>query len=479
MKKNVTHNEKGYVLVGVLFILTLSLIIAAGMLNSSATNAKTRALVTTQADYYYEAEETLNRVTAWLQSNSKNIVNAFSSANFNNNFDRGAPALGDNEGEFFGVPTMVKMKGSAHSVMLSNNPFFGQAAFPATTNIDSGAPFDAMAAFQSADLGRANARLILIWARQTDGAYEPIFRADVITGNNPDRGVHSYSYVYSTLVNLTGGVGFYGKTHLFLETPNNDCYSYQYTYNAGAWSRGAPRSNCPVASDAEINISSKVYGTAKTLLEDGIVLSPPGGSVSGEKCMGAGCHNYHLPALGNWDSYCPGNTTDVTISSDTTWPAGGCWRNVTINHKKTLNLTDTHNPYYIKYINFGGDQAHLDFGSLPQDQQVTLFVEQLNNNYHFNGNNMLNTHNAPHQVWINYLGSEKLYLDGTAAINAVIIAPYAIVDVRGNFNFYGGIQALTLDVGGHARINYDEALGYMPVLSDITYDLKKTSQRYR
>ena len=99
-----------------------------------------------------------------MQSNSKNIVTAFDSTNFDLNFSIGSPSVGDNEGVHFQVPTLVKMKGTNDSAMLSNNSFFGTSAFPTTTNIDTNASFDAVSEFQNADLGEANARIVLVWA---------------------------------------------------------------------------------------------------------------------------------------------------------------------------------------------------------------------------------------------------------------------------------------------------------------------------
>ena len=473
-------SERGYILLGVLVLLGLGLVLSAGMLYSAAANTKTRALVKTQADYYYRVEESLNKTVAWLQTNSKNIVTGFTAANFTANFDTGSPTLGDNEGEHFGVPTMVKMKNTNNSVMLSNNAFFGVSAFPATTNIDTGAAFDAAAVFQNADLGAANSRVILIWARPTDGNYEPIFRVDVVTGSNPDRGVHSFSYVYSTLVATEGPMGFYGRDFLTLQSPNNDCYSFQYVYNAAdsSWSRGAPRSNCPVGSDGAINISSDVYGTAKTTLADGVSLNPPGGNVSGTVCEGAGCHAYALPTYSPWDVYCPGVTTDASIETDTTFAVGGCWRDIHIDNQKTLTLSDTENPYYIRTLDFRANFAKFSVGSVPSDKKVTIYVESISNNA-INGNQFYNANNAPHQLEIRYLGDAALQLNGTADINAVIIAPNVGVTVNGNFNFYGGIMADRVTVLGHARINYDEALGGLPVLTDMNFALRKASQRYR
>ncbi|MCB0331087.1 MAG: hypothetical protein KDD70_15570 [Bdellovibrionales bacterium] len=188
--------ETGCALLVVMILLTLGMIIGAGMTDSAGSNTKTRALVKTRSEYYYQVEETLNKTAGWLQENSKYLVDAFTEANFDNNFDLGSPSLGSNEGEHFGVFSMVKMKGTDNSVMLSNNSFFGTPAFPSVEHIDTGASFDAVASFQNADLGLANARVILIWARETADNYEPIYRVDVVTGNNPDRGSRIFTLLW-------------------------------------------------------------------------------------------------------------------------------------------------------------------------------------------------------------------------------------------------------------------------------------------
>lgn len=169
----------------------------------------------------------------------------------------------------------------------------------------------------------------------------------------------------------------------------------------------------------------------------------------------------------------------MTISSNTTLPTGTCFRNITINNNRILTLSDFAHPYYIKSINFQGAQGNLAFGTIPTAEKVQIYVEQPENNYTLNGNRLINTVNAPHQVEIIYTGTSTLTLNGTSQISANIIAPFATVNVLGNFNFYGGIQALTLSVTGNARLFYDEALGGPPVVSDLHYALKKTGQRYR
>lgn len=477
------QEERGYVMVGVMILLALGLIVSAGMLNSSATNAKARALVTTQADYYYQVETTLNAVVGWLQQNSKNLVTGFDASHFGPNFDTGSPAVGDNEGQFFNVPTMVKMKGTNDSVILSNNPSFGTPAFPATTNIDTNAPFDAVSEFQNADLGQANARIVLVWARETAGNYEPIFRIDVMTGNNPDRGVHSFSYVYSTLQSSNNAMQFYGRDSLTLNNGNNECYSYSYTYDAGTstWSNGAPRSNCGVASDNTTDIGAKVHGNAYSLLDPGVNINGPSGDVSGNVCEGAGCHGYVLPVVNTYAGYCPTGGPSYNIKAsdpDLTLNTGGCYGSVQIANNKTVTLTDTSTPYYFSLLDFKANFAKIAFGNIPQGQKVTVYVDTVNND-HLNGNVWYNPNNAPHQVELFYIGTNNFKLNGTAALNMFFTAPNADVEVLGNFNYYGGIWAKSLTANGNARLWGDEEVAGVPSLNDIKFALRKTSQRYR
>jgi hypothetical protein len=480
MEHKPEKNEQGYVMLGVIVLLALSMLLSMGMLNSASTNAKTRHVVRTQADNYYEVEETLNNVVGWLQTNSKSLVTPFMAANFAGNFDVGQPVVGDNEGQFFDVPTMVKMTGTNDSVMLSNNEFFGDSAFPAATHLDTGAAFDAVTEFENANLGGANARIVLVWARETDGNYEPVFRVDVMTGNNPDRGVHSFSYVYSALTTSNNTMNFYGRDFLTLNTGNNDCVSHQFTYDAGtsSWDRGAPRANCGVASDQTVSIASQVSGSARSNIDPGLNIT---GAVSGATCEGAGCHGYALPVMGDWASYCAVNNGDLSVGADLPLPNGGCWRDVDIANRKTLYLEDTTAPYYFRLLDFKSNFAEVKFGPggiIPNGEKVTVYVETLNND-HINGNRFYNLDNAPHQVEIFYIGNTNLKLNGTADINAMITAPNAEIEILGNFNMYGGVWATSLTANGNARLFADESVAGVPVVSDMNFSLQKTSQRYR
>ena len=503
MEKQRTH-EQGSVLIGVLILLSLALLITAGMLDSAATHSKTRALVNTQSNYYYQVEETMNRVVAWLQKNSKNLVTAFNKDHFKDNFWLApTPVMGSNEGEFFGVPTVVKMASDhGKSVMLSNNSFFGQSSFPMSQNLDTHASFNPIASFQSTNFGKANARLLLVWARETNGDYEPIFRVDVVTGNNPDRGVHSYSYIYSHLVHAgvgsVGFSGFYGKNSVNFQTGNNNCFSYLYAYEApGSWRQGSPRANCLVYGDSGITVSSTINGSVKTLLSRGITYEQKGRS-TGTDCTGAGCHSYQLPDYNDWASHCPQSdvaTSDLVVNADQTLEVGqaahnsGCWRNVTVNGKvltlKTANevggsLSDI-KAYYFKDLNLVGNNAKIALENLESNKYVMIFTETMGNN-HINGNQYYNPRNAPHQLVLNWLSTADVILDGTASFNVFIVAPKANVRTLGNFIFYGGIAAKTLVFSGDDRPNADETgiqIPAAPVLTDMNYTLKKASQRYR
>lgn len=489
------RNERGYLLIGVMLLTFIALVLTAGMLQMSATNTKTRALVKTQAEYYYEAEETLNRAVAWLQANSKNLVGAFVAANFANNFDlRTAPATGANEGEFFKVPSMVAIKGGANSPMLSNNEFFGEAAFPATKNIDTGAAFDAVSAFRSADLGKANARAVVIWARATNGDYAPIFRVDAVTGNNPDRGAHTFTYVYSKLETSspTGGkdgIGFFTQTlPLTTKTGNNRCDSYAWTYTSGSgWSKGAPRANCIVASNSTISLEGRISGDALSNVSNGVSVNRPKGEVSGTICGSSGCHSHSISALSTWSDTCStASQGNKTITGIVQLGSGSqlsqqCWDTITIEPNATLVLTDTDNVYRFRQLLFqNNSNSKLQFPLIEPGKHVELFVDNLANGT-INGNQFVNTNNAPKTVKINITSDQEFKMNGTADINAHIFAPLSKVEHLGTFNYHGAIEASGFAVTGNGTFNYDEGINepLAPTVSDMKLSLKKASQRYR
>jgi hypothetical protein len=348
-----TSQEQGYILLSALIMMAVCLIVTAGMLQSATGTSSTRIVSEKNTKNFYDVERSINSVTAWLQSNSKNLVTAFSSANFSTNFDLGSPAAGVNEGTAFAVPTLIKMKGTNNAVQLTNSSYFGTSAFPNTTNIDTGAAFNAASAFSSANFGDGvSVRLLAVWALATDGHYQPIFRVDAVTGGeDPEHGVHGLNFIKSALLTSTTGVGYYASYGDFATgSPNNQCWSYQYTWNAGTstWSRGAARSNCIITSQDDISLRSAIHGNVYTNKANGVALN--GGSVSGTKCQGAGCVTYTLPVNPNWTTRCGAVApVDVTAAGTTNLAAGGtlatqCFRDITVGSNRTINFTTPNQP---------------------------------------------------------------------------------------------------------------------------------------
>ena len=419
--KKIIKNSKGHVLIGVFFMVALSLVTASGLLTSSSINIKTRATVNKQTDYYYDAETVLNNVVAWLQAHSKSLVYPFQPDQFAASFDLGAPAIGNNEGAFFNTPTLVKMKNSNNSVILSTDDDFGIPSFPSTQHISSGTSFDAVSEFRNADFGgNSNARVVLIWARFTDGHYEPIYRIDVITGNNPDRGVHSFSYVYTALAVSDMDGGFYGRDSFSTGSPNNNCSSYMYMHDGASWIRGAARGNCSVASNGPIKLKSVINGSAATLQENGIDYLPPSGSVvpPNNVCSGPGCHTISMPSFETWEDHCGGsNKGDLTVTStnyglnpsDST-PTEYCWRDITINPNRSmiLSTTDDISVYRIRNLDIANN-GRIFFPNLEPGKKITLYVENFNGGEVY-GKKGFNTKKVAHQLEVKIKGGGGIKL---------------------------------------------------------------------
>jgi type II secretory pathway pseudopilin PulG len=486
------QNEKGYVLLGVLVALAISLVITAGMLQSATGSLTTRIVVEKNAENFYDVERSINAVTAWLQSNSKNIVTAFNSTNFTNNFDLGTPSTGTNQGTTFSVPTLIKMKGTTNAVQLTNDSYFGTSAFPATTNIDTGAAFNAATEFASADFGSdVKVRLVAVWALNTNGHYQPIFRVDAITGGStPDRGVHGVNFIKSALVTGNAGDGYYASSGDFLtQTPNNTCWSYKYSWSGAAWSRGAARSNCIVTSSDMLNIGSAIHGSILTNNSSGINYGTHG-TVSGSVCEGPGCVAYTLPNHDSWTTRCgaiansaaydrAGTAAGLSIASGAAL-AQQCIRDITVASNRSVIFTTTNQPYYIRNLTLqNNSNSKMRFNTTGPGNKYTLYVDNFVGGS-INGNQLVGTNLAPHQLEIFLTQDGSLTLNGTASMNGVIVGrENHTIRHNGNFPFYGAYRSGTVEVLGNATLGYDEDLGSSPALSDINFTLYKASQRYR
>jgi hypothetical protein len=149
---------------------------------------------------------------------------------------------------------------------------------------------------------------------------------------------------------------------------------------------------------------------------------------------------------------------------------------VTIANNRVVTLTSTEYPYFIDTLNIA-NTGRLNFAPSNPTGTITLYVRTVVGD-RLNGNQLFNTNNKPYQLRLNYLGSNTLTLNGTAAMSSFIVAPYAPISVQGNFTFSGGIRATSLTFTGNGAIHYDES-GDITTLKDVTYSLRNTTQRYR
>ena len=102
-----------------------------------------------------------------------------------------------------------------------------------------------------------------------------------------------------------------------------------------------------------------------------------------------------------------------------------------------------------------------------------------NGNSHINGKKLVNGNSHPDQFEMYYTGANALTLNGNVNMSAVLYSPYAQVNVLGTFDYFGVLHALALDVGGTATLNEQEGVFSSTPPNDLTFKLKKTSQRYR
>lgn len=509
-----TEKQQGYVFLGVLVLLAVSAVVVATSLSLTSTDARTTLAQRIHSDNYYQAERSLNSALSWLRENSTSLALMFSRASFYQNFQRTSHSYGANEGSLFSVPTAIRLNGSSSSVFLTNDPNLGQMAFPdSTVDAASGAVFNPMASFADADFGSASVRITLVDAiahepakdfgspasgnpdPQTD--FSPIYRIDAMQG--ADVGAHVFGYVVGNLV-TDYGVGFFGRD---LVDFRQACDSY--ISNNGPYGGENRRPNCSVGSDNIIQIHEQeaIYGKASTT---GFFnnQNPYGGKVCadfepgcpnpGQTCTGPTCPVIGLPNYMDWSHYCPTNRGDVvvvkkdssgveideegyfslTVNSDDSQQK--CWNSVVIRPKQILTLKTTAFPYFIDTLDVD-NAGRLNFSPNPSGGTINLYVRKFVGDK-FNGNQVFNTNNKPYQLRIHYLGTDDLELNGTADINAFLIAPFAKVTVSGTFTYQGGIKARELAATGNGKLRYDES-GDIATISDVTYRLRNISERFR
>lgn len=496
-----TKEEGGYILLGVIVLVAVAAVIVGSSLELSSTSTRSNLAALQRSNEYYEAEETLSAAASWLRAQSTSMVSPFSRVNFYTLFDRSSPSYGQNDTSIFKIHTKVKLQGTSQSGLLSNNSSIGVTAFPSSTDTVSGAAFNSSSVFSAASLGNKKVRITLIDAVAVDSSkdfgdvdggnpapqtdFTPIYRVDSMESTT--NGSHLYGYVVGSL-QYDYGIGFYGKNFIEVRQP---CDSY--LSNNGPYTSSSKRANCSIGSNSNIKIhqSTSVYGTART---NGVFTasSPYGGKVcsdfasgcpnSGQTCSGASCNVAALPTYSAWTIYCPTNQGSVTPASGSTLSVSGnaanqkCWNTVTIGNNKVVTLNSTSYPYFIDTLDVS-NTGRINFAPNPSSGTINLYVRNIVGDK-FNGNQVFNVNNKPYQLRLHYLGTNALTLNGTADMNAFMIAPYASVSVQGNFVYQGGIKALDLTFTGSGSIRYDES-GDITTLQDISYKLRNIGEVYR
>lgn len=497
--------DDGYVFLGVLVLLAVSAVIVAASLSLTSTDTRTTLAQRVRSENYYLAEQSLNSALSWLRQNSTSLALMFSRSNFYQNFDRANHSVGDNEGTTFSIPTAIRMAGTTNSVFLANDSTLGTNSFPAST-IDAvtGATFTPQQSFSAADFGTSMVRITLVDAIARDPVkdfgdpddgnpapetdFSPVYRIDSMQG--VDSGAHVFGYVVGSLV-TDYGVGFFGKELVDFQQA---CDSY--ISNNGAYSSSVKRANCSVGSEKIIQIhqNEAIYGKA-TASGNFNNASPYGGKVCadfepncpnpGQTCSGSDCPMIGLPTYMPWEHYCPSNQGDLVVERNSTFssltvdgnlPSQKCWNKITINPSQTLTLRTTTIPYFIDTFDIANN-AKLNFSPDPATATINLYVRKFVGDK-FNGNQLFNVNNKPYQLRIHYLGSDALEMNGTAAINAFLVAPYVSVTISGNFTYQGGVKALKLYATGSGNLHYDES-GDVATISDVTHRLRNVSEKYR
>lgn len=504
-----SRKEKGYALLGVLILVTVSGLFAVGSLTLSQVAERTTLASEVRDREFFYAEDGLSRATTWMRTNSTSMVYPFDRKNFYTLFTRTAPSFGANDTSPVKVATRIKLRGTNNSAILANDTSLATSAFPLSVDTVSGANFNALTSFAAASMGKDKVRVTLVDAIAFDPTQDfgdpasgsaapntdfyPIYRIDSM--RSLEQGSHVFGYVLGELV-TTSGLAFYGKE--FIEM-RQSCDSYVSTAAAPNYAAANRRANCSVGSDKDIQVhqQEKVFGSAETKKNAGISNSSPyssGGVCSdfaspckpGRKCEGASCNVPALPTYKPWNEYCPQKkaaAAGVVADGSTTTPASNnpidkCWTKLTLGNKVKTTLTSTTIDYFFEELDVANNvQTLLDFKPNPSSGTINIYVRKFTGDK-FNGNQMINTTNRPTQLRIHYLGTDSLTINGNAAMNAFITAPYAHVTLQGNADFSGGIRALSITATGNADVHYDES-GNAPVLSDVSYKTRMMNQYYR
>ncbi len=525
-KKTNEKTEAGYMLVAVLLFVMITAFAGASAAGVLGSGIQTMSTTNSRTAEYFVNERVFGEAVQWMRDNSTGMTDVFGRTKFYSVFKRRSSSIGSNDQGIFRVPTKIGPRSEpGKSIVLVSDPVLlqgsasseAQGSFPLTTDTKSGAAFDPLSSLKTTRFNGKKVRITLVDAipvepskdfgdsgapPQTD--FQPLYRLDVLDREKvsqqgilgaqkspssrtffKETGGHLFGHVLGKL-QYDYGVGFYGRDQVEIRQPCNS-----YISNSGPYSSASARANCPVGSNGNVAIlnNTNVYGSVYT--NGAISSSPPfGGKVCanstcsepGTTCQGSSCQVPGLPNFSAWSTYCPSNRGSVTPTSGSLLTVSGnspnqrCWSRVTISNNRVVTLTSSDYPYFIDVLDIS-NTGRLNFAPSPATGTITLYVRTITGNT-LNGNQVFNVNNKPYQLRLNYLGTERLRLNGTAAMNAFIVAPSAPIDVLGNFVFRGGIKATALTFTGNGSLHYDES-GDITTLKGVSYQIRNVTQFYR
>lgn len=495
-----TKSQEGYAILVVLILIAVGAVVTLTALTTASSMGRTNLATKKRGSDYYNAELSLNSAITWLRSNSTSLAMSFSRTNFYSTFDRVTPSYGSNDTGRLKIPTKLRLQNTNSTALLAS-PTLMSSSYPTSIDTNTGNTFNAATSFASAVLGSDLVRITLIDATAVDSTkdygdpdsgaaqpltdFNPVFRIDAIESTS--KGTHLAAY-FSGSLQYDYGVGFYGKNYLEIRQSCDSYLSNNGPYNLTT----NHRANCPAGSHGTISIhqQEQIYGSARTkgAFDES---SPYGGPVcadfasgcpnKGTKCSGATCQVPSLPVYSPWNVYCPSNQGNLNVNNNATLSVAGnnanqkCWGTVSLGNNKNLTLTSTNYAYYIDTLDIPNN-GQLRFAPNPATGTINLYVRSISGNT-LNGNQAYNLNNKPYQLRIHYLGTNNLTLNGTADMNAFLIAPYANVTIQGNFVYQGGIKALGVTLTGSGKLHYDES-GDITTISDITFKTRNIMEVY-
>lgn len=459
-------NLRGSALLTVLLLSLLGSVILAALLVSvkgfsRSTNSEKRVLAGDAS-----IQEGLAETILWLRENAEDLKRPFMSTQFYSQFDRSAPTIGANDTTVFGNYTLVKLRATTDSVLLTNDSVLGTSNFPSlgTTNLTTSfsqaidstrsvrvSLYEALAASSGGDSGDPDDGNPLPTTN-----FEPVFRIDVY--ESPFQGRQVTAFVQGS---------YSGSSPQFLGVNSvnvsRDCDGYDS--QSGSYSVSNRTASCAVHSQGSLTISNSntVYGSAKsngTLVSGGGVCgdfeSP---CAPGETCNGTQCGVGGLEAYKLFSEYCPQAVGYLKIRNDTTLdpasddPRERCWRKIKIEKNSTLTLVNTSIPYFVEDLEI--DKGFIQVVPSTPTGAVTFYLWEVRDDA-LSAEDLRNSYSPPN-LQLHYLGTDRLRINtmSSPTFQGFLFSPNAEIEIRGNGDFHGGAKAKDLNLNGSGWLHGD------------------------